>query len=265
MASSTVNEWTTAIATERDDDFVVRGVSMLSLIGRASYADVLFLVLSGRLPDDNQRRVLDALLISTVESGLSPSNMVARMYASYGVPLQVGLGAGVLTFGDWHGGAGEELARDLHDRIAVLPDPDRADDATLDGLADGFIRAAKATGEPIPGFGHPRGTDARVLKIVALAEECQVLGAHTRLALAVERRLEASVGRAVPLNLDGLAASLLLDLGLPWQAARLMIIAPRVVGMTAHFIEELEQGHRWRHIPRTSVAYVGPEPDGVGE
>ena len=59
-------------------------------------------------------------------------------------------------------------------------------------------------------------------------------------------------------NVTGALAAILLDLGFPWMSIRGIVISARSIGLTAHIVEEMEQGNRWRHAPADSVEYTGP-------
>jgi citrate synthase len=72
--------------------------------------------------------------------------------------------------------------------------------------------------------------------------------------------LAAAVGRRIGANIDGASAAILLDLGLKPDVARMLIITPRTVGLAAHYLEEIEQGNTWRHVPESQIAYTGPMP-----
>ena len=69
-----------------------------------------------------------------------------------------------------------------------------------------------------------------------------------------------AVGRRIGANIDGASAAILLDLGLKLDVARVLIVTPRTVGLAAHYLEEVEQGNTWRHVPVNQVAYTGPMP-----
>ncbi len=48
---------------------MVRGERLSDLVGNVSFAEMMFLLLSGRRPDPAQARVLDALLVASMEHG----------------------------------------------------------------------------------------------------------------------------------------------------------------------------------------------------
>jgi citrate synthase len=253
--------WVTEIAEVQQDDVVIRGERLTKLIGEVSFAEMAFLIFTGRRPSAGEGRVLEALLVSVMEHGISPSSMVSRLMASYGVPIQVGIASGALTMGDFHGGSGEAAARAYGEAIRELGSRD-IDAADLDACAEHFVRTHRDAGRPVDGFGHPQhDSDPRARLLLDLAEAEGVKGIHCVLLEKIEVALARSVGRAIPANLDGVSAALLLDLGLDWRLARPLMIAARSVGLAAHFVEELDQQNRWRHVPSSQVTYTGPQPD----
>jgi citrate synthase len=40
------------------------------------------------------------------------------------------------------------------------------------------------------------------------------------------------------MNLDGVGAPIVLDLGFPWQSTRMFLLTPRTVSIGAHYLEE---------------------------
>lgn len=259
MGARDMNSWETGIAKVERDDVIVRGHRLTELIGTTSYAEMMFLVLTGNRATTGQARVLDAILVSVMDHGISPSSTVTRMLASYGVPIQAGIAAGVLTFGDIHGGAGQELAHTLHTVVQKVAADGEVTDEALAIAAKEMVANSRARRIPLDGFGHPQhGSDPRTPILMKLAREVGVYSHHCALIDHLEHELSNAVGRAVPANIDGASAALLLDLGFTWEAARIFVVAPRTVGLAAHYLEEKEQGNTWRHVPSAQVSYTGP-------
>src|SRR5579863_665717 len=100
--------WKTAIANSDDTGLWVRGYDIASLMQRATFADMLFLLHRSRLPGAEERRLLDAILVSVADHGSgAPSCAAARLVASGNrQSLSAAVAAGVLAIGDEHGGAG---------------------------------------------------------------------------------------------------------------------------------------------------------------
>jgi len=262
MSARDTNTWETGIAKVERDDVIVRGHRLTGLIGKTSYAEMMFLILTGQRATEGQAKVLDAILVSVMDHGISPSSTVTRMLASYGVPLQAGVAAGVLTFGDIHGGAGQELAHTLHSAIARIAAEGELTDDAIQKAAREMVADSRARRAPLDGFGHPQhGADPRTPILFDLAKAVGVHSHHSMLVEHLENELSEAVGRPVPANIDGASAALLLDMGFTWEAARIFVIAPRTVGLAAHYLEEKEQGNTWRHVPASQVTYTGSTPD----
>jgi len=63
-----------AISSSNEDTIVVRGRDLCGeLIGHITFTDHAWLLVTGSMPNDTQRRVLDATLVAIAEHGLVPS------------------------------------------------------------------------------------------------------------------------------------------------------------------------------------------------
>jgi citrate synthase len=249
--ASDITRWSTAIAEVQPDDVILRGYRLSELVARVSFTEAAYLVVVGELPTGPQLATLDALLVSLVDHGISPSSIVARTLASCGTPMQASLAGGMLTIGDWHGGAGEEVARYLTTLTGAGTDPAEA--------AASFVAAQLAAGRRIEGFGHPQhaGGDPRALRLLDIANQLGTSGVHCQLLVAVDRAITSLRG-PLGINVNGAIAAVLLDLGFPATSIRGVVIAARSFGLLAHVIEESEQNGRWRHAPGDAVEYTGP-------
>ena len=229
-------------------------------MGTVTFTDMTFLVLTGSLPSPQQRDLLDAVLVSVMDHGIAPSILLARMLASFGVPLQVGIAGGTLSFGDWHGGACEAVAVMLSGLVAEASTLDDGAQEHLRTQVRQLVREKRSDGQRIEGFGHPLHPqgDTRTERLFELARELDLFGRHCHALHLLEEELSEQLDRRLPINIDGAIAATILDLGFPWQASRCFLITPRTVGMTAHFLEELAQGGRWRHASDATVRYTGP-------
>lgn len=257
--ASTTDDWSTEIAEVLDDDILIRGHLLTSMIGKRSFGELAFLLVGGRLPTEGEAHVLEAIMVSVMEHGISPTTTVTRMMASYGNPIQVGIASGLLTVGDHHGGAGEQIAGWLREAVAGIEatGSDRAEQIREMGRT--IVTNRRAAREPIEGFGHPHhSVDPRVPVLLSISRDCGVYGDHCALLEAIETELAAVLGRRIAINIDGVSAALLSDLGLDPRLARPLLMTPRTLSLAAHFMEEQDQGHKWRHVPGNQVTYTGP-------
>ena len=266
MATRDMGSWETSICkvvSEGDrEEIIVRGRNLADLIGQATFADMMFLMLQGRLPSKAEARTLDALLVASMEHGIAPPSMISRCYASYGTSIQAAIGAGVNAFGDRMGGLGEQMAKMMHEALEPLRRDGSPDDTTLADLAKELVANAKAAGTRVPGYGIPlHNLDPRAPQVLEIARREETFGDYCRFGIAIEQALaEARGGKAVPMNLDGVSAVIALDLGFDWRTTRLFLLTPRTVSFAAHYLEEQDQDTTWRHLPAADIAYVGDEP-----
>src|SRR4051794_3874576 len=109
--SAGAKPWRTGLGQVGPDRIIVRGYDLADLIEHIDFASMVQLLLVGRLATTGERRVINAMFVAVAEHSISPSSTTTRFVAASGVPLQACVAAGLLTFGDIHGGAGEEYAR----------------------------------------------------------------------------------------------------------------------------------------------------------
>ena len=258
MATRTMSDWQTSICrvVSKDDreEIHVRGFDLNDLIGDLGFAGMMFLLIKGEKPTPAQARVLDALLVASMEHGIAPPSMIPRCFASYGTTIQQAIGGGIMAFGERMGSLGEKMASMMVETLAGSTGSD--DD--LAARAKETVERFRHRGERVPGFGIPlHDRDPRADRVLEIAKEQGVFGLYCRFAMALEAALaEARDGHAVPLNIDGLGACITLDLGLPWQATQMTLLTPRSVSMGVHYLEEREQDSTWRHIPADTVEFI---------
>ena len=73
----------------------------------------------GELPDAKLTRLLDAMLVSSVDHGATPPSVLSALtVASTGAPLNAAVAAGVLSISRFHGGAIEDCMHTLQEAVA---------------------------------------------------------------------------------------------------------------------------------------------------
>ncbi len=250
------------VSNDIEEEVVLRGHRLSDLIQNSSFAEAVFLMLSGQMPSEGQARTLDALFTACVDHGVTPAAMIGRASASYGTTVPQAIAAGILLFGDIHGGAGEPVAQLMSEAIgAAVESKGPLDGVAISNAAKSIVADAMNTGGRMPGFGIPaHKTDPRAPALLKVAQETGAAGPYCRLLVAMERELQIAKGRPIPINLDGIVAALVMDFGFPMGCSAAFVMIPRSFSTLAHHLEEKSQNTRWRHVPNEHVTYTGPQP-----
>jgi citrate synthase len=246
--------WKTAITKIEPNKITVRGYELSTLIGKASYAQMVYLLLKGEMPDERTAKMIEAILVSSVDHGVTPpSCLAARTVASCGAPLSTALAAGVMSISRHHGGAIEDSMKMFYDAKARLAEGT----SSATQLASKLIDAAKEAGKRLPGFGHRIHTDdPRTRTLLRLARNLGLAGKAQEIAEAIEKTF-AERGRALPLNVDGAIAAILCDLGFPAEIGNAFFIISRLPGLVAHVQEETTREKPMRTINPLDYEYDG--------
>jgi citrate synthase len=202
------------------------------LIGRITFTDMVALEIQARLPGEQERRILDAVLVALTEHGMTPTAVVARL-TDLGAPgaLQGAVAAGLLGAGDRFLGALDGCARMLQEW---------PDDADPQAHAEAAVADARASGIRLPGLGHPthKSGDPRTRALYALADEVGLPSVNRDRLDALRQAAEEASGRALPVNVDGASAALLSAIGVPWQILRGIALVARTAGLVGHLWDE---------------------------
>jgi len=214
----------------------------------AHYLHQLF----GAEPSAERARALETYLNTVCDHGLNASTFAARVIVSTRSDVISAItGAVGALKGPLHGGApGPAL-----DMVLEIGAPERA---------DAVIRAKLDRGERLMGFGHRvyRVRDPRADVLAQAAERFYASGGDQRLyhlAQAVEAtalRLlhERKPERRLDTNVEFYTALLLHGLGLPAELFTPTFAVGRVLGWSAHCLEQLRDGR----LIRPQSAYIGP-------
>ncbi|MCW5632591.1 MAG: citryl-CoA lyase [Rubrivivax sp.] len=263
IGKATVPE--SAICTSDDETIVVRGADLCrDLIGKLSFTDYFWLLVTGQRPSAKQSRMLDATLVAIAEHGLVPSVQAARMtLAAAPDALQGGVAAGILGCGSVILGASETAGR-LFLRIGALANEKKL---SLEEAAAEVVRDLRSRKEAIPGYGHPlhKDRDPRVARLFAVAKEVGTPGHFIALAEAVEKVLPGITQRDLRLNVSAAIPAVLLDVGFPAEALKGVPILARCAGLIGHLTEELARpiGFALSYQATREQRYTGTLPPGV--
>jgi citrate synthase len=241
------------------DRITVRGQDLVEdIIGKVSLGDMAFLELKGRLPSRTESTVFNAIAVTLVEHGMTPSAIATRM-TYFGAPesLQGAVASGLLGIGDRFGGSVEEAARTLQEALegaGARPD--------MDALAQRVVASHKERKRPIAGLGHPihKPIDPRTPKLFDIAAENGFSGPFVELMRAISTAASRSYGRDLPVNATGAIGAIASELEIPWRVTRGLAVMARAIGLVGHVQEELQEplaAEIWSRIDEESSSSEG--------
>lgn len=252
----TEETWSQPITKIEPNKVAVRGYRIDELMGRVPFAHVVYLVLKGELPSEAQGRVMDAILVSSVDHGATPpSALAARTVASGGAPLTTGIAAGIMTINQHHGGAIEGCMRVLMEAV----DRKRATGQDAFTTARDLMTEYREQKKRVPGYGHRVHTDdPRTKKLFAICEQEGVAGEYIEMGGALRQAMKESLGKDLPMNVDGAIAAVLCELDFAPEMGNGLFAIARTVGLTAHVFDEITAQRPMRRISPTAQEYSGP-------
>ena len=249
--------WDTALTEIEPNRILVRGYPLDEMMGRLGFAEAVYLMLMGELPTPAIGRMLNAVLVSSIDHGVTPpSTLAARNVATSGAPLKDCVAAGILAFGPHHGGDIESCMRFLDRGLALV----RAGQS-VQVAAEAIVQECVAANEVPAGFGHRvHSRDPRAARLFQMALELELEGEHVRLIRVVERVLlnyDEQFGRPLPVNVDGAIAAISADLGFAYELGNAIFLISRLPGLIAHAHEERSRQEPMRQIDPKDHHYDG--------
>ena len=254
----TDSQWTTNLSYTSENGIIIRGYDLNQLIGTVPFPSVLYLLFTGELPDPKIAKLIDALMVASIDHGAgAPSALAARTAASGGAPLGAAAAAGLLTLNKFHGAA----VQDSMEAIQRVFDLCEGRKDELDHAAERVIGEWRQAGRRIAGFGHRqhKKLDPRLERLFSLAREAEVTGIYLEAAQAIVRALKRSSGKDLPINIDGATAAILCEIGFPPSLANAIFMVARITGILAHTNEEITRMQPMRRIDPVNHGYDGPQ------
>jgi citrate synthase len=220
------------------DDIFVRGHDLArELVGSLTFTEMLLLELRGEPAPAEHVRVVDAVLVSIMEHGLTPSALTTRLVLDAAPEaLQGAVAAGLLATGSRFLGAMQEAAE-------LLEELAREENGAA-RLVDQILSA----GRRLPGFGHNLHAvdDPRVEALLNVAKREGVAGPFCMLHGELIETVRLTRPDLIP-NAAGAIAAVLLDLGFAAGQTRGFALIARCAGLVAHASDELTS-HRARAV-----------------
>lgn len=203
------------------------------LLGKRTFSEVMFLQILGREPRPVDMRIMDAVLITLMEHGFTPSAIATRMvYMSAPENLQGAVAAGLMAVGSQFVGTMENNAKILEQLV-------QADNPGA--LALEIVKRTRQAREPLPGFGHHlhKPDDPRTIKLLQLADdETELMGHYVTALRLLGSTVDEVYGKHITINATGATAALLGEIGVPSELMRGFAVISRAAGLVSHIAEE---------------------------
>jgi len=208
------------------------------------------LQLRGAPPSPREAEILDICLVLHADHTMNASTFAARVCAATLSDMHSAVVAAIATLkGPLHGGANEQVMLGLEAMRA-----DAADNPVA--AAGRAVRERLGRGEKIMGFGHrvyktedPRATHLRQLS----AELAEASGDDTYYRMSREMEEAVSAEKGLYPNVDFYAATVYHYLGIPTDLFTPVFSVSRMVGWTAHVMEQ----HADNRLIRPDSEYIG--------
>jgi len=226
----------TDLAWSTPDRIVVRGKDLPNeILGHINLGDMAYLEIMGRVPNAKESKLFNAIVVTLVEHGVTPSAIATRMtYLGAPESPQAAVAAGLLGLGSVFVGSTEGVARMLSEN------------------AD--ISAMKR----VPGLGHPihKPVDPRTVRLFEIARETGFYGKYCK---TMEDLAKA---KGLVLNATGAIGAIACELGIDWRAVRGLGVMARAIGLVAHVLEEAKEPmalELWERAEEEASAHNKPK------
>ncbi|MDP3821874.1 MAG: citryl-CoA lyase [Burkholderiales bacterium] len=248
------------IAWSTPDRIEVHGKSLPDeLLGHINLGDMAFLQILGRMPTPQESNMFNAISVTLVEHGITPSALAARLtYAGAPESLQAAVAAGLCGLGTVFVGSTEGTARMLYE---VLPPGTKG--ADLERIARDTVAGFRARGQIVPGLGHPlhKPVDPRAPRLFQIAKDNGFFGDYIRLEQLICAEAERASGKMLPVNATGAIGAICCELGLPWKIVRGIGVFARAIGLVGHILEESKNPiavEIWQRVEDEATLHIRP-------
>ena len=249
------------IAWSTRDRISVRGKDLATeILGHMNLGDFAFFQITGKEATPEQSRVFNAIIITLVEHGITPSAIAARMtYAGAPEALQAAVAAGLCGLGTVFVGSMEGACRMLSE---ALPQGTRG--ADLNRIARDTVASYKAEKRIVPGLGHPihKPVDPRTPRLFQIAADNGMSGDYIKLMQLIGAEAERASGKLLPINATGAIGAICCEFGFPWKIVRGFGVMARAIGLVGHILEESAQPMSleiWQRVEDEASAHARPE------
>lgn len=230
--------------------------NLLKITSKTNFTEIIYYALLGEANFDKEKaELLEAMIVASVDHGVTPpSTQSTIIAASVRAPYEVAIAQGIGAITDVHGGAGTK-ATIFFKKCVEIAHKQKISlfDATQQLITD-YIK----NDERIQGLGHRIHTnDPRRDVLWNKAEKAGVSGSCIEISKEITEIFKLVRGITLPINIDGVIGAIIAELNANPLLSKAVFIYGRMVGLSAHYFEEIISQPEMRRINFNEVVYKG--------
>ncbi len=261
----------TAISYKTEEKTVLRGFDLSDMAEEGyTFCDALFVLYQGRIPTENEAKMLNYETGEFLEHSMSPSAASAFAVISGRPNLPAAVAAAVMTFGSAHG-PGAAHGYMMHKYIERA----RVEEKSLEEIGKVLVDEYMDAGLAVMGLGQPQHLDGDPRAEPTHLKHEELLGTdnvYIKLQRSIENYFNArrkKEGRSyVAVNMIGAGNTALCELGFSPNAAWCIGCVCRGWSCAAHALYNMKKGRAWAASKRepmvqmldlSMIKYLGPD------
>lgn len=252
-------QWVSEVAYKNIHRIVTRGYDTTELVEQGyGVVDILFIDFQARIPTQEEEKMLNYILILSLEDGLSMPAVMSRLVGRSKTFLTQACGSAILAFGHAYG-AYAAFGTMLTEYLARA----EAEGKSKAEMAEVLVKEQQAV-EAL-GYSDLMLKDPAAKRLFARAEKLGIAGENIAFMKEIVKAAQALDQGPVDLDLLGATGAAMMDLGFTPEAMWTIIAVTRSYGAGAHFIEEIER-EEYTRLGETLTPkedYDGPEDRAV--
>jgi len=227
--------WVSEIAYKNIHRIVARGYDTTELV-EAGYGiiDMIFIDFQARIPTIEEEKMLNYIMVLSLEDGLSSPAVLSRIVAKSKTYLTQACGASILAFGHAYG-AYSAFGNMLDKYLAKV----ETEGKSVEEAAEALVKE-NLDNEAL-GVSNLMLKDPAAKRMFARAEELGVAGKYIAFTKEIVKAAQKISKEPVDLDMLGATGATMMDLGFSPEATWAIIAVTRAFAAGAHFCEEVER------------------------
>ncbi|RKX99786.1 MAG: hypothetical protein DRP54_06610 [Spirochaetes bacterium] len=247
--------WVSEIAYKNVHRIVARGYDTTELVEAGyGFADMIFIDFQARIPLIEEVKMLNYIMILSLEDGLSSPAAISRIVAKSNVYLTQAAGASILAFGHAYG-AFSAFGNMLDKYLSMVEKGEKTEEEAVSLLVK------ENMGKEHFGVSNLMLKDPAAKRIFARAEKLGVARKYIPFMKKVVEEAKKQSKEEIDLDMLGGIGAAMMDLGFTPEATWAIIAVTRSYGAGAHWLEEVEREGfvRYGEVLTPKEDYDGPE------